>query len=738
MHIDPIRSLRKEISFLFKSLTIALAIFAGNTSIAQDWEWGKRIGSVELTNSYEESVVDLATDKNGNIYVLSTSLQAGMNINGVPRQGWGGQDIILSSFSCNGGLRWSKIIGSSGYDAPLKLGADSLDGVYATVGFSNSPARIDNDATININRNKALYLLKYRTDGTFQWMVSPQPDTITAASRMGNIPIDMEVDGKGNTYLFCFFGPGIYGGSYIATARTNYILQYDANGVFQGGIKPYLYIQPTNTNFVSMKRDPGTGRFYICGTNDMPGGASIGGFPIMHSAYIGCIEHNGNFWWKKENSLERNGSFIAKPLIDKQGFIYLSGTFSSKTAAHFSDQHPADTFGGYVVRNGEGHRIPVTFKMNRNGQLIWAKEAEYVNCATTINGIALRTDGELVLAGTGCSLKYEDCKDSLLTLLNTKFFDPFVVRLNTQTGKTLGVDRVTGLSYDLAKTITADGRGNVYMGGEFGSTIGPDKGGGPQIKSTADKDGFVYKYGYSNCNCSAIPSPGMLMTKLSNTSYLFTYSGSMPYTDLKWDFGDGTTSTQVNPTHTYTTKDYFDICVTVKQDCSDNTYCTSICLAPEADFTYNIKDKAGNVSFKYTGSRADDVRIFFGDKTYYDTSEITHHYATTGNYDVCVVSYTRCGTDTVCKTIQVPAAIEDRSSLSMVKLYPNPVTDMLIVNGTDNGAILITNITGQTVYSGEVIYNKTEIDTRHLSPGTYIFHLNQADGSRLVRRFIKQ
>ena len=47
-----------------------------------------------------------------------------------------------------------------------------------------------------------------------------------------------------------------------------------------------------------------------------------------------------------------------------------------------------------------------------------------------------------------------------------------------------------------------------------------------------------------------------------------------------WKFGDGSTSSERNPTYTYDANGNFNACLTVTNECGSNTHCTSISLAP--------------------------------------------------------------------------------------------------------------------------------------------------------------
>ena len=49
-------------------------------------------------------------------------------------------------------------------------------------------------------------------------------------------------------------------------------------------------------------------------------------------------------------------------------------------------------------------------------------------------------------------------------------------------------------------------------------------------------------------------------------------NGSVRYTTSLWDFGDGNTSSDTNPIHTYTTSGTFDVSLSVTGDGGTDTY----------------------------------------------------------------------------------------------------------------------------------------------------------------------
>ncbi len=119
----------------------------------QDWQWIKRGGAnSSITNSasiYQEEVYDMATDSQQNVYVLSPVGAFGINIDGHPKDYYGDYttnvDHALTSFSCDGTYRWSKIIGGAGQENPLSLEIDSDDNVYVSGQFATCQAGSGNN-----------------------------------------------------------------------------------------------------------------------------------------------------------------------------------------------------------------------------------------------------------------------------------------------------------------------------------------------------------------------------------------------------------------------------------------------------------------------------------------------------------------------------------------------------------------------------------------------------------------
>lgn len=139
--------------------------------------------------------------------------------------------------------------------------------------------------------------------------------------------------------------------------------------------------------------------------------------------------------------------------------------------------------------------------------------------------------------------------------------------------------------------------------------------------------------------------------------------------EFHWDFGDGTTSTDVSPTHTFNAGTYTIRLVAIDSATCNKIDSLSFTLTvydnPVADFSAAPQPPTVNTPISFTNlSSADAVRFkwMFGDGDSLLTTARTvveHEYNVTSTYNACLIAYNKVGcSDTVCKTVStliVPA-----------------------------------------------------------------------------------
>ncbi len=114
---------------------------------------------------------------------------------------------------------------------------------------------------------------------------------------------------------------------------------------------------------------------------------------------------------------------------------------------------------------------------------------------------------------------------------------------------------------------------------------------------------------------------------------------------FEWDFGDGNTSTDPIPTHTYTQNGVFDVTFIAKNSAGESassTQTVTIVLAPVSDFSFSIAS-GGVVTFTNTSTNAAGYTWDFGDGNTSTATSPTHTYTQSGDFDVKLTARNSAG-----------------------------------------------------------------------------------------------
>ena len=179
----------------------------------------------------------------------------------------------------------------------------------------------------------------------------------------------------------------------------------------------------------------------------------------------------------------------------------------------------------------------------------------------------------------------------------------------------------------------------------------------------------------------------------------FTDLSSGPIDSWLWDFGDGNTSTDQNPTHLYTEEGLYSITLQVEGPGGSDTLicdsCVTVTAPPpvagfDADPTTGIRDLA----VQFTDSSSGPITGWtweFGDGNSSDQQNPQHIYTLAGTYTVTLTVTGPGGSDSLsctdCITVLDPAPVANFSvstdsavigdDLTFTDLSTNPVTSHL-------------------------------------------------------------
>jgi len=567
-------------------ITILLIAITFQVQAQPSWQWGKRGGSGGSGSGFlaDERVIDMATDRNGNVYVLAVNNVGRANVDG--NAGVSVRDrLTIASWGCRGNFRWMKNIGGASLTIGRALATDTLDGVYVTGQTISNNALgytyFDTDSNLG-NTNKKLFIVKYDTIGRLKWLKMPQADTvdITSPSR----PLDLVTAPNGDIFWYAWLGPGNYDNNrFIVTTAGYYIVRFNAAGVYQnivplaitttGGGDPANANGITIAEFSRLSRDANSGRFYLTGQYDKTFGTlTFGTTPVNSTGapgalpiYLAAFNSSGNALWSKQSEASQYASTReCRPAIGPQGHVYIAGDIAT-----------GNTFGGHTfINNVSIHTFPFALAVDSNGNNVWATSGLPKDGGFPINAIAY-TNNTIGLAGHyGGFFKWgNDSIVAPLTMSGTAYI--LLVRLNATTGSVIGMDSIASQSTlnNYASAITGDKRGNFYVGGSFDYRLFPARDTIAIVGGTYDW--FVAKFGSAQCNCT-VPVANFNAVNGSGNLVNFTYTGTTPIDSVVWDFGNGRQATGTNTSHNFTAAGSRTVCATTYSNCGSNTYCRAV------------------------------------------------------------------------------------------------------------------------------------------------------------------
>jgi PKD repeat protein len=145
------------------------------------------------------------------------------------------------------------------------------------------------------------------------------------------------------------------------------------------------------------------------------------------------------------------------------------------------------------------------------------------------------------------------------------------------------------------------------------------------------------------------------VTPVSGLQYAFTSNADTSFS-IAWDFGDGNTSTQDNPTHTYASTGTYNVCAYITTSCGVDTICQTLIACPALSASYGYQVSGMSISLQDSTVGADSSWFSLGDGTTINGPTATYTYTVPDTYSVCVISGLNCGTrDTVCTDVVVCA-----------------------------------------------------------------------------------
>lgn len=523
------------------SLQLFIIILISHTIHAQSWQWGKRGGSTDnLGLNYIEEVQSIVTDSQNNVYFISSVGKNGLDIDGVIKTNYGDNttlvDVALTSFSCNGTYRWSKIIGGANWDKVDNIMIDQQDNIYISGRFggcndSTYPPRIENDVLISQTPQDCslIFLAKFNSNGDFMWIKRPQSSSVSFTEGFGQTnSAGLDIDTLGNTYWLVSLPAGIYeNGSFTTTLPGSqsgspyYVLKYDINGNYVSNTYLDLQLQFGYARNLKFKRNSNNGSFYFTSVKGVNSDtAVVGGQTITHTAFLSCFNDLGQFQWVREDTATTPGSlFLYNLAFDSANNIYLGGRLTGLNFNNFLGLViPETIIPGFIM------------KVNPTAtSLLWSS---YNNTGTLQRGAIVLNGNEIAYTSYCAGTNFTWGSQTLNASGTNQGTEVLLARFNKDTGACIQLTKIPGnVGYDDAGTALAvDSSGDYILGGGTGgqltfttnstNTIGPQS------------DFFVAKYSTSTCSLATedfIDEGLQIFPNPANSFFTITASEKLNY-----------------------------------------------------------------------------------------------------------------------------------------------------------------------------------------------------------------
>jgi PKD repeat protein len=245
-----------------------------------------------------------------------------------------------------------------------------------------------------------------------------------------------------------------------------------------------------------------------------------------------------------------------------------------------------------------------------------------------------------------------------------------------------------------------------------------------------------YRANYIHTSLSPNPIADFVGTPTTGNSPLtvqFTDQSTGNSTSWLWDFGDGTTSTQQNPSHTYVSQksDYFTVSLTVQGLRGPNTQSktnyiyVTVPQRPVADFVGTPTTGNSPLTVQFTDKSIDNITNWlwdFGDGTTSSLQNPLHTYINPGTYTVSLTVAGPGGsnTKTIEDYIQVTTPVPVANFTAEPRSGNSPLTVQFTGTSTGNIISRLWN------FGDETTSNERYPSHTYQNTGTYTVSLTVA------------
>jgi|GEM_PF-3255089 len=627
--------------------------------------------------------------------------------------------VLIISFPCistaQENLYAHGIGGASHNDAAVSIVDDNFGNTYVLGFFSGS---VDFDFSsgsfvpIESNGNSIdVFLAKLNANGDCLWAKN-------IGGEDNEIPRKMVIDDDGNIYITGYFSgetdldpastEAIFG---TPGGKAAFVAKYNFDGAYIWGNAMEV------TNFidgeavgVDHEGNVITSGWFSGNLNfDSSTNADDLASPSGVNMYLAKYNAGGDFLWSKQSTGKAQPEALA---IDKNNNIYVGGIFSDAT-----DFDPSSN--NAIIQDFGDQDIFIA-KYTPNGDYVMAKAIGGIS-SDYLQDIVVDGNMDIYITGDIHGPADFDPSQATVSVNVPPGYNTFLAKYDS-IGNYIWVstfNNVNGYGHGL----TLDEFGYIYMLSDINT------GQGPITISTTPHIITVQGSGYGTLLSKFSPDGTCLHAKTLSTSLpsnVMTYSIDYLRLNLSSDNTLSISGT-ISGKYDFDPSSDSSIIITEERDGFAGKY--KLCNEEAVSATLNGTVISTNASGSYVWFDCNENKII--------PNEVGASYQVTrsGSYAV-IVNNDFCSVKSNCIEVGF-ADISEYSTDNSIRIYPNPTTHLLYIDGKEKYGIQIFSVEGKLVYS-ENASDKTLIDVSSFPNGLYTIRTTSADAVIRSEKFIKQ
>lgn len=622
---------------------------------------------------------------------------------------------------------WARqLSGSAGSDdvTPVSIKLDAAGNIYTaghfdgTVDFDPGPSTF----TLSSPGVNAVYILKLDAQGNFIWARQ-----LGGSAQLGN-PLNTSAGAiamgtGGEVYVSGYFqgtvdfdpGPSTFTLSAGPVGSDVFICKLDAQGnlawVKQTG-SPTVD-DAANSIAVDAQNNIYTTGFFS-GTSDFDPGAgtyTMSAGNGLLEAFVSKLDAAGNFIWARQVQ-SSSGSMGNDIAVDGSGNVYSAGNFINS-----GDFDPGA--GTYTIGT-MGSQDAYLWKLDASGNFAWAR---CMGGPLVQGGVALVCDamGNVCMSGFNSGTVDLDPGAGTMTVTSAGSYDFFLSKFDAL-GSLLWARSAGGSGEDVAAGLCLGASGDVFVTGQFESSVDLDMGPGTYTFSSTGRDAFVSKLDAAGNFLWARQFAGAAMGAGSSivVNGGVVYSAGVFQSTVDFNPGAGT--------YTLAAVGGFDAYVH-KMNCAHSltlnvaSSAGMICAGNAATLT-----AAGASSYSWNAAAGNSLQVV--------SPAVTATFSVTGSdADGCLYS------GSITQSVSACTGLRDLSSGSLwMRLYPNPATGMLVVEtvNSDKINLELRNALGQLLIHEPLADSRHYLNVEQLPAGIYFITLAKDHRTLVTQKLIKE